>query len=263
MIKTGDWTIPDLIKYLVSVQTTLQPIEIERLRLTPAFPEEATVGHNKNGDGTPKKAPKFKASDLYEPLDVFKDLGLPIIDWQGKDGKNRWRSNSEEGTSDIAGISYVLTLPSPAKFLFNLGLRRFPPTEVILGIAAKDEPRGTIALNYFLDNHVQKYTDYTADAHASIAFVPAIQKGEKKLAKPLEVFSNLEWRSLGFSVLDPSLRQDAVTKLKIKEHPPTNQLVRLLETSPPTTEAQAREWFGVLSRRISGSCNPKSHESGR
>ena len=146
-------------------------------------------------------------------------------------------------------------LPSSAKFLFNLGLRRFPPTEVILNVAAKDEPQRTIALNYFLDNCMQKYTDYTAEAHANITFVPAIHKGEKKLVGPLEVFSNPDWQSLGFPVLDPTLRQDAANKLKIKEHPPTNRLVHLLEESPPTTEAQAREWFGILSRRISGPYN--------
>lgn len=115
-------------------------------------------------------------------------------------------------------------------------------------------------MNYFLDNYIQKYTDYTIDAHANIAFVPAIHRGEKKLVKPLEVFSNPDWQLLGFPILDPALRQDAANKLKIKEHPPTNQLVRLLEESPPTTEAQAREWFGVLSRRISGLCNASSGE---
>jgi hypothetical protein len=145
----------------------------------------------------------------------------------------------------------------PAKFLFNLGLRRHPPTEVILGIAAKSEPQRTVALNYFLDNFVQKYSDYTPDAHANIAFVPAIHRGEQKLAKPLEVFSNPDWQSLGFPVLDRTLRPDAANKLKIKEHPPTNQLVRLLEASPPTTEAQAREWFGILSRGISGLCRAR------
>jgi hypothetical protein len=144
-----------------------------------------------------------------------------------------------------------------------LGLKRFPPIEIILGIAAKDEPRRTIALNYFLDNYIQKYTDYTPEACADIAFVPAIHRGEKKLAKPLEVFSNPEWQSLGFPVLDPAMRQDAINKLKIKLNPPTNQLVRLLETSPPTTETQAREWFGVLSRRISGLCHVQSDVSTR
>jgi hypothetical protein len=100
MIKTGDWTIPDLVKYLVSVQSTLQPVEVERLRLTSAFPAEATAGQDRNEDGTPKKVPKFRASDLYEPLDVFRSLELPIIDWQTKEGRHKWRSNSEEGTPE-------------------------------------------------------------------------------------------------------------------------------------------------------------------
>jgi hypothetical protein len=141
-----------------------------------------------------------------------------------------------------------------------LGLRRYPPTEVILGIASEDEPQRTAALNYFLDNYIQKYTDYTPDAHANIAFVPAINKGERKLAKPLEVFSNPDWQSLGFPVLDPALRQDVASRLKIKEHPPTNQLVRLLQASPPITQEQASEWFGVLSRRISGLCATRPNE---
>ena len=260
MIKTGDWTIPDLIKYLVSVQSTLKPIEIDRLRLTPAFPQETAAEQSKNEDGAPKKVLKLKASDLYEPLDVFRSLGLPIIDWRGKDGKHKWKPNTEEGTAGVVYPICVLTLPFPAKFLFNLGLRRCPPTEVILSIAAKGGPQGAVALGYFLDNYIQKYTDYTIDAHANIAFVPAVHRGEKRLAKPLEVFSNPDWQSLGFPILDPDLRQDAVTKLKIREHPPTNQLVNLLEMSPPTTEIQARKWFGVLSRRISGMCDTQSDE---
>ena len=101
MIKTGDWTIPDLIKYLVSVKSTLQQIEIDRLRLTHAFPEEATAGQNRNEGGTLIKVPKFKASDLYEPFNVFRSLGLPIIDWRGKDGKHKWKPNSEEGWHDM------------------------------------------------------------------------------------------------------------------------------------------------------------------
>ena len=99
---------------------------------------------------------------------------------------------------------------------------------------------------------MQKYTDYTAAAYANIAFVPAIHAGGKKLVKPLEVFSNLDWQSLGFPVLDPDLRRDAVNILQIEEHPPTDQVVHRLEESPPATQDQAREWFGVLSRRISG-----------
>ena len=154
----------------------------------------------------------------------------------------------------------MLKLPSPAKFLFNLGLKQYPPTEVILGIAARGGAQGTAALGYFLDNCMQKYTDYAAAAYANIAFAPAIHVDGKKLVKPLEVFSNPDWQSLGFHILDPNLRRDAVNILQIEEHPPTDQLVRRLEESPPTTQDQAREWFGLLSRRISGPCSVQSGE---
>ena len=257
MVETGDWiTPPDLIKYLVSVQSTLQQDEIKELRLTPAFLEEAVTEQNQNQDSTPMKVPRLKASDLYEPLDVFRSLGLPIIDWRGKDGKHKWRSSSEEGTcTNIVHVFCTLMSPFPAEFLFDLGLRQHPPTDIILGIAAGDEPQRATAQDYFLDNHTQKYADYTADAHASIAFIPATHKGEKKLAKPFEVFSNPDWQTFGFPVLDPTLRQDAASKLKIREHPPTNQVVRLLERSPPVTQDQACEWFGILSRHIPGLCD--------
>lgn len=85
-------------------------------------------------------------------------------------------------------------------------MRQHPLTEEILGIAAQGEPQRTVVLDYFLDNYRQKYMDYTTTAYANIAFVPAICGDEKRLAKPLEVFSNPDWQLLGFSVLDPDLR---------------------------------------------------------
>jgi hypothetical protein len=86
MIKTGDWTVADLIKYLVNVRTTLTAAEIERLRATSAFVKEGDLGG--------EKKTRFRAVDLYEPQDIFRQLGLPIIDW----GINtRWRGTSEEG----------------------------------------------------------------------------------------------------------------------------------------------------------------------
>lgn len=87
MIKTGDWTIAELIKYLVAVQTTLTAEELERLQMTTAFLRERV------GD---EKVPRYRAGDLYEPLDVLRELKLPVIDW-GTHPK--WRSNSEEGTT--------------------------------------------------------------------------------------------------------------------------------------------------------------------
>ena len=101
MVETGNWTIPYLIRYLVSIQHTLQPVEIEQLRDNPVFPEEATTEQNENEGCAPKEVSRFKASDLYEPLDTFRNLGLPIINWRGKDGGHEWESDSKEGTRDI------------------------------------------------------------------------------------------------------------------------------------------------------------------
>ena len=93
MIKTGDWTTYDLVKYLVSIQSTLTPPEIDRLRQTSAFPKEG-AGKEQLATGPSRKVQRHKAMDLYEPVDIFRELHLPIIDW-GAD--SRWRPMSDEG----------------------------------------------------------------------------------------------------------------------------------------------------------------------
>ena len=95
----GDWTIAELIKYLVAVQSTLAPVELERLRMTSAFPRALREGEKLPENG---KSPRHRASDLYEPLDIFKELRLPVIDW-GTHPK--WRSNSEEGQFRIQSVT--------------------------------------------------------------------------------------------------------------------------------------------------------------
>lgn len=92
MVKTGDWSISDLVGYLVQVQDTLTTEELARLASTAAFPKESaplTTG---------KKKPRYCARDLYEPADVLRQLQLPVLDWGEK---SRWRGNSEEGNSVV------------------------------------------------------------------------------------------------------------------------------------------------------------------
>lgn len=119
MIKTGDWTIAELVKYLVAVQSTLTPTETDRLRATAAFTKEEAE------NTTDIKKARYKASDLYEPSDAFRQLGLPIIAW-GQHPK--WRTNSEEGefnpclmifigscfASEVSVRSRLATLPCTA-----------------------------------------------------------------------------------------------------------------------------------------------------
>jgi Protein of unknown function (DUF3684) len=64
-----------------------------------------------------------------------------------------------------------------------------------------------------------------------------------------QLYAGPEWAALGFSVIDPSLPDGTASKLKLIRHPPTSELVTLLERSPPEDEPTARQWFEVLSGR--------------
>lgn len=88
MVETGDWTTYDLVKYLVSIQSKLTPEEIERLCQSSAF---LGAGEKNSAAGAGQKV---RVMDLYEPVDIYRELGLPVIDW-GVD--NQWRPESDEG----------------------------------------------------------------------------------------------------------------------------------------------------------------------
>jgi hypothetical protein len=86
MVKTNKWTNQELLKYILSPSNKLQSDEVDQLKLLPAFSKEGVT------NGT-----RFKISELYEPLDVFRTLGPPIIDWKGEDGKIKWYRGSGDG----------------------------------------------------------------------------------------------------------------------------------------------------------------------
>ena len=52
--------------------------------------------------------------------------------------------------------------------------------------------------------------------------------------------------------MDPLLPDGAASKLKLNNHPPTSELVTLLERRPPRDVVTARQWFDVLSGRVPG-----------
>jgi hypothetical protein len=93
MVETGDWTTYDLVNYLVSIQPTLTSQEFEHLGLIPAFPKE-NARMEQLPSGISRKVQRYKAEDLYQPIDIFRELGLPTIDW-GADV--RWESTSNNG----------------------------------------------------------------------------------------------------------------------------------------------------------------------
>lgn len=92
-MKTGDWAASDLVKYLTSVQSTLTEEEWKKLRQTKCFLAEGS-GDPEGKVGT---APRYSATQLYEPSPPIRELGLPTIEWGGTTGAAKWRGTSEEG----------------------------------------------------------------------------------------------------------------------------------------------------------------------
>ncbi|CAE7228758.1 unnamed protein product [Rhizoctonia solani] len=220
MIHTGDWSTADLIKYLVAVRDTLSPLEIDRLKQTPAFMRE-----EEDGEGKPKR---YLARDLYEPVDTLRNLGLPILSWSPT---VKWKFGSEEG-----------------KFMVELGLKRYPPLETVLTLAgAVNADKRAMALKYFMDNHSTRYTSYQADAFKHLAFVPAIKPdGTSFLANPTAVYSNAECAVMNFNVVDPSLDKEAIVRLQVASNPPTRALLTTLLGSPPRDQALSRKYYEYL-----------------
>jgi hypothetical protein len=107
MYRTGDWSAADLVKYLATIRKELTAEEMARLGQTRAFVAELPPSSQANTPISPKAASgipntsaanttKYIASELFEPTDANRTLGLPILAWS----HSKWRSNSPEGTFD-------------------------------------------------------------------------------------------------------------------------------------------------------------------
>ncbi|KIY74271.1 hypothetical protein CYLTODRAFT_416120 [Cylindrobasidium torrendii FP15055 ss-10] len=226
VIKTGQWDIFDLLKYLAS--RTLEPDELARLRVTAVFPKE----EGQNPDVPPKK---YRANELYEPVEDLRKLGLPILGWNSK---KRWTSTSSE-----------------AKIAFALGLRQSPPVETLIQLCAQkaDPKTQRAAWDYLVKNVAVKYggpAKFDIGQFYQIPFIPAKRGEEKCLGTPAEVFSNEEWKAFGFMVVDESVGKDACAQLGIPASPSAEKMVAYLRNNHPADEAQAKIWFEILGSHI-------------
>ena len=75
------------------------------------------------------KTVRYRASELYEPTDVLRELGLPVVDWSEPHAK--WRTHSDEGElfgrflSDPKMLTLVVgTQQNCSSTLVSIGRRR-------------------------------------------------------------------------------------------------------------------------------------------
>lgn len=180
------WSHMELIKYLASVQNDIPSDDLKKLRDSKICPAEAGP---KGMEPTKGSQNLYRISELYEPKDSLRTLGLPILRWPGPPGS--FRSSSPE-----------------ARFLSRLGLRTYPSVpELVDLMASKDETLRTSAMTYFIANHhSNQYASFDLGATQK-AILPL--QGGSQLVTPSACFTNDRAAVLGFDILRRGLHEHA------------------------------------------------------
>ena len=218
------WSHVDLIQYLASVRDDIPREDYKRLQNTPICPK-FVKGEEQD---TTKK---YKVSELYEPRPELRDLGMPVLSWQGI-----YKSASPEG-----------------RLLSALGLRTVPPVEELLSIMAKAGAQGNLdlrdkALIYFLSHHHAHGYGAFNYANVQTPFLP-LENRPGQLATPGKCYVDQGAVLLGFDVL----KRDWVPhsqKFGVPMHPPMHACIDILERRPPSTHREARELFSYFAGRL-------------
>lgn len=108
----------------------------------------------------------------------------------------------------MASFSLILRI---AKLLSSLGLRKSPPVEEVLRIAAdaSNADRQKAALQYYLSELATTEPISSSKITLDLAWVPCVNAdGSAGFGKPSECFSNAEAVVMGFKILRPEYRAD-------------------------------------------------------
>jgi hypothetical protein len=186
----------EVIKYLASVRDDIPAEDMKRLRASQICPAEAGPKGYESSQGT---ARMYRVSELFEPKDALRGLGLPLIQWPGPPGS--YRPGSAEG-----------------RFLSLLGLRAFPSVpELVEMMASDDIGLRNKALNYFIANHhINGYATFDLSGTEK-AFLP-LQGDGGRLVSPAGCFTNEKCAILGFNILMRELIVHANVSVSCHSH---------------------------------------------
>ncbi|CAM1508200.1 Fc.00g050480.m01.CDS01 [Cosmosporella sp. VM-42] len=220
------WSHMELIKYLTSVQADIPTSDLRKLTETPFCPSEAGP---KGMEATKGSDTLYKVSELFEPKDSLRTLGLPILQWPGPPGS--FRPSSQE-----------------ARFLTILGLRPYPSApELVDMMSSKDETRRVNAMTYFIANHQMNRYGVFDLGDSKKAFMPL--EGSTQLVKPSQCFYNQRASILGFNILRRDLH-DHANKFGVARDPPMFECVERLLTNPPRDHQSAANLFAYFASRV-------------
>ncbi|CRG86235.1 Nck-associated protein 1 [Talaromyces islandicus] len=217
------WSHVDLIRYLASVRDDIPAKDIDRLRNTKICTAE-NAEHGTSG------RQRYKISELFEPKESHRKLGLPVIEWAGK-----YASHSKEG-----------------QFLSTLGLRSNPSATEVIEIMAKAATAGDSALqaksmSYFItEYHTNKYSTLNM-ARVTLCFLPV--DGLNKLSAPKDCFTHEGASLFGLDILRRDLHPHA-NIFGVQEHPSIVDCVQYIIRNPPKSVTEAKSIFAYMAVRI-------------
>ncbi|RJE20785.1 HATPase_c domain protein [Aspergillus sclerotialis] len=211
------WSHVDLIRYLASVQSDIPPGDIKRLKNASICNAETAQ------DAKRSERERYKISELFEPKDSLRHLGLPIIEWPGK-----YQPSSTEG-----------------RFLSMMGLKSHPSAPELIQLMANSADREK-PMSYFISEyHVNGYSAFDASA-VNVPFLPLV--GSNNLSTPGKCFIDDGASLFGFQMLRRNLHAHS-SKLGVARHPPLRDCIDVLIRKPPTTKRDARVVFKYLAGR--------------
>ncbi|KAK4236236.1 hypothetical protein C8A03DRAFT_35873 [Achaetomium macrosporum] len=221
------WSHVELIRYLASVKEDIPAADMKKLRESPLCPAEAGPRGMEPTKGT---ARLYKVSELYEPKDSLRALGLPILQWPGPPGS--FRNTSAE-----------------ARFLYALGLRPYPSVpELVSMMSSPDDDLRKNAMTYFIGNHhLNGYAAY--DLSSTDKCILPIEGDEKQLVRPSACYTNERAAVLGYNILRRDLHQHA-PKFGVARDPPITGCVERLIARPPQDRNMAITLFEYFTTRV-------------
>ncbi|EON96657.1 putative neutral zinc metallopeptidase protein [Phaeoacremonium minimum UCRPA7] len=221
------WSHVELIKYLASVRDDIPADDMKKLKSSQICPAEAGPTGMESTKATTQL---YKVSELFEPKDTLRTLGLPILQWPGPPGS--FRPSSPE-----------------ARFLTVLGLRPYPTVpELVDMMSSSDAFLREKSRTYFIANHhINGYANFNI-ANTNKAILP-LQGNEKQLVPPSSCYTNEDAAVLGFDILKKDLHLHA-NKFGVVRDPPITECVNRLLARPPQNRQMAITLFEYFTSRL-------------
>ncbi|KAK5098897.1 hypothetical protein LTS08_006275 [Lithohypha guttulata] len=213
-----------LVQYLASVRDDIPSADMQRLRNTPICPKEDRQSEVRESEQ------RYKVSELFEPRPQLRDLGLPVLAWQGP-----YRSNSAEG-----------------RLLTSLGLRTTPDAAELISIMAQAGQTGDAsliarAMAFFISGyHANGYAQFDY-SKVQTPFLPLENKSD--LSTPSNCYIDEGARLLGFDIVRRDLHGHAAM-FGVRRHPPIEVCIQILATKRLTSHQEARAIFAYFAGRL-------------